>query len=272
MAWDDIISRGVWVIIQPSNLLILILLFSFLILNLSHKNSNPFKWAKKASTCSLIILFLAGFTNLSSWLLWPLEGRFEDYINKDNNLPFSGIIVLGGAEETTISSYQNQVTFNGGSERLTEAAKLARRFPGLPIIHSGSTRENIYEFSENDVAELFFINEAIDLSRIRFDRLSYNTRSNALESRKLISPTETGTWLLVTSAYHMPRSVGAFQEAGIKIQPYPVDFKTSLKYDGIFEMDAAENLKLLDLVIHEYVGLFAYYITGRSTNLFPEIE
>lgn len=272
MAWDNIFSRGVWVIIQPSNLLILILLFSFLILNLSHKNSNPFKWAKKATTFSLIILFFAGFTNLSSWLLWPLESRFVDYINKDNNAPYSGIIVLGGAEETTISTYQKQATFNGNSERLTQAAKLARRFPELPIIHSGGTRLSKDKFSENEVAELFFNNQSIDFNRIRFDRLSYNTSSNALESRKLILPTETGAWLLVTSAYHMPRAVGAFQVTGIKIQPYPVDFKTSLKYDGIFKMDAAENLKLLDTAVHEYVGLFAYYITGRSRDIFPKAE
>lgn len=272
MTWDNLISRGIWTIIQPSNFLLILLIAGYFLSRYAHKNSKLNKFAIKIIPLSLIILFLAGFTNLSAWLLWPLEGRFEEYTNKINQDPYSGIIVLSGSEKASISTYSQQATFNHGAERLIESAALARKFPTLPIIHSGGGRKYPDELSENDVARIFFEQAAIDLSRIRFDDKAYNTHTNATMSRDLIRGNENEKWLLVTSAFHMPRSVGAFRNAGINIQPYPVDYKTTLKFGDIFSIDFSKNLFTFDLAIHEYIGLLAYYITGRSSDLYPDVE
>jgi len=247
-------------------------IIGYFIRKYAHKNSKLNKFAKKIITVSLIILYLAGFTNLSAWLLWPLESRFSEYTNMVHQGPYSGIIVLGGSEETSISTYSNQATLNHAGERLIETAALSLKFPALPIIHSGGGRDRADELSESEVARIFFEKADINLARIRFENKSYNTHSNARESKKLIRADEREKWLLVTSAFHMPRSVGAFREAGINIHPYPVDYKTTLKYGGIFSISFSQNLLAFDLAIHEYFGLLAYYITGRSSDLYPSVE
>jgi len=248
------------------------LLVGLLLYKLSHKKSAYKILARRMIKTSMSVLFIIGFTNISDWALWPLESRLDDFRNKTAEAPYSGIIVLGGSENLTESTASGQATLNHGAERLIETAALARKFPSLPIIHSGGTRFAEDQLSENDVAKLFFDQAGINLSRIRFDDKAYNTHTNATESKKLIKTDETGTWLLVTSAFHMPRSVGAFQQAGINFQSYPVDYKTTLKYDGIFDIGFSKNLTRFDLAIHEYVGLLAYYITDRSSSLYPEME
>lgn len=272
MAWDNLVSRSAWVILQPSNLLILTLVIGFLIAKFSKERSKTRTRAQKLIFITLFVLAFSGFTNLSTWLLWPLEGRFSDYTNVTDQGPYSGIIVLSGSEKAALSGTYNQVHFSNHGERLTETAKLATMFPALPIIHSGGTRADQGGWSENDVAKLFFENSGINLKRVRFDDKSYNTYTNAIESEKLIAPTETGKWLLVTSAFHMPRSVAAFQETSINIQPYPVGYMTRLKRQGLLNLNASENLMMLDWAVHEYIGLVAYYITGRSSSLYPALE
>ncbi len=269
MAWDNIISRGIWTVIQPSNFLLLMLILSFILVHLCHKNSKTKNIAGKIRIACLTALALAGFTNIPTWLLWPIEERFYEYTNQSSNTPYSGIIVLAGSEKTSVSTAVDQPTMSDASERLTETAMLARKYPTLPIIHSGGGRKSENEWSENDVAERFFKDAGVDVNRIRFERNSYNTHTNAIESGKLIKANENEKWLLVTSAFHMPRSVGAFRKAGVPIQPYPVGYLTTLKYQGIFNFEVSENLVRLDWAIHEYIGLFAYYTTGRSSSFFP---
>jgi len=246
------------------------LIISIIIYKIKPNNTNLKKLAGKIIPACLIILFITGFTNLSYWLTFPIEGRFDSYRNIINAGPYSGIIVLAGSERTIVSTLTKQTTVDNGAERLIATAKLARLFPNLPIIHSGRGRKDEQYWSENDVAQRFFEDVGTDIKRIKFDRKSYNTHSNALETFKLITPDEKNKWFLVTSAFHMPRSVAAYRKAGVNIQPYPVDYRTTLKYDGIFSFNFSKNLSHFDLVIHEYVGLLAYYITGRSSSLFPE--
>ncbi len=269
MAWDNIISRSAWVILQPSNFLIFILIAGILLFKLSQYSSKYKKGANLLIYSSVFMLSLAGFTNFSTWLLWPLEGRFSHLTNNTELGPYSGIIVLAGSEKPALSGTFNQVTFSEHGERLTEAAKLANMFPDLPIIHSGGVRRNGGTWSENDVAKLFFQNSEINIGRIRFESESYNTHTNAIETEKLIAYNETNKWFLVTSAFHMPRAVAAFQKTSINFQPYPVGYLTRLKRQGFLNLNVSENLMMLDLAIHEYIGLFAYYITGRSNELFP---
>lgn len=269
MAWDNIISRSAWVILQPSNFLIFILIVGILLSKLGNYSSKYKKAANLLIYSSVFTIALAGFTNFSTWLLWPLEGRFSDLTNNTELGPYSGIIILAGSEKPALSGTFNQVNFTENGERLTEAAKLANIFPDLPIIHSGGTSRSGSAWTENDVAKLFFENSKINLERVRFESESYNTQTNAIEIEKLIAYNETNKWFLVTSAFHMPRAVAAFQKTTINFQPYPVGYLTRLKSQGFLNLNVSENLVMLDLAIHEYIGLVAYYITGRSSALFP---
>lgn len=272
MAWDNIIARGSWLILQPSNFLILMLILSTLAIVFIHNHIKLRKLAIKANLTTLFIMSIISFTNIASWIMWPLEARFKEFNSISLNDDYSGIIVLAGSERTIVSTYANQATLSNAGERLYQTVNVARKFPKLPIIHSGGSRKKHTEWSENDVAERFFDDMGVNLTRVRFDDKSYNTYTNAIESQKLFKATENGKWLLITSAFHMPRAVGAFQKVGIKIQPYPIDYRTPVKYYSFLRLSMSENFRIFDLAIHEYLGLIAYYSSGRSKTLFPKME
>jgi len=263
VAWDNLISRGLWLFLQPSNLIFVLLLIGILLVWRGRRKAGL-----SVLLCCLAIYGLTLFGPLTNWLLIPLEKRFSVYTNDLSQAPYSGIIVLAGSERLRYSATHDQVTLNGGAERLIEAAKLARIFPSLPLIYCGGGRIDGL-ISETEIARKFFREAGIDPARIRFDDRSYNTYSNALEAKKLITEGETGKWLLVTSAFHMPRSVGAFRKARIYIQPYPVDYRSSLRHTLFGRPDAGRNFYELDFALHEWVGMLAYYLRGRSDHLFP---
>ncbi|HRW61159.1 MAG TPA: YdcF family protein, partial [Defluviicoccus sp.] len=100
--------------------------------------------------------------------------------------------------------------------------------------------------------------------RFLFERDSATTYENALFSARLAQPKAGETWLLVTSAFHMPRAIGVFRALDWEVVPYPVDFRTPLDFYSVFV-----NLTLVDLAVKEYVGLVAYRVSGRSAELFP---
>lgn len=272
MAWDNIISRFSWLFLQPSNLMIIILIVTSIGIMFSDKEHKKYKLFIRTNLTLIIIISAISFTNLASWIMLPLESRFSDYRQLSLNENYSGIIVLAGSERTIVSSYVNQVTFSNAGERLYQTFSAANLFPSLPIIHSGGGRNDPSQLSENEVAEQFFIDSGLDLNRVRFDDKSYNTYTNAIESKKLFKSNENQKWLLITSAYHMPRAVGAFQKAEINIHPYPVDYRTPLKYYSFIRFNMSENFRIFDLAIHEYLGLISYYFTGRSSSVFPNID
>jgi len=263
LAWDNIMSRTLWLFLQPSNLLFVLILLGVILIWQGRRRLG----LGTLLTC-LTLYSLMMFGPLTNLLLVPLEARFSAYSNDVNHSPYSGIIVLAGAERLKYSTIHDQVTLDGAAERLIQAAKLARIFPNLPIIYCGGTHpENM--LSEVSVARKFFAEAGIDLTRIRFDDKSYNTHTNALEAKKLIRDKEDGTWLLVTSAFHMPRAVGAYRKEGINIQPYPVDYRSDLKVLALHGPNAGRYLNELDYAAHEWIGLLFYYLRGYSDDLFP---
>jgi uncharacterized SAM-binding protein YcdF (DUF218 family) len=85
-----------------------------------------------------------------------------------------------------------------------------------------------------------------------------------------VQPQPGQRWLLVTSANHMPRAMGAFRKAGFTVEPWPVDYRTADKYDRYLMFEApSEGLRRLELAVHEWIGLIAYRLMGRSDELFP---
>ena len=265
MEWGNIISRTAWALIQPSNSLLLMLVIGLFLIWRGNR-----KWGLRLSFFSLICLLLIGMSPLGQWLAVPLEKRFADY----RTIPagdYAGIIVLGGAENTYLSAVHEQAILKGRSERLIAGVRLARLFPDLPLIHTGGLGDDD-EWTENRVAERFFRDVGMDMSRVYLEGKAYNTWTNATESLKLIQQQgldDQGIWLLVTSANHMPRSVGAFRQAGFEVRPYPVDFNTDLAYSSLPDFESGKNLGNFDDAAHEWLGLLVYYITGRSSAPFP---
>ena len=86
------------------------------------------------------------------------------------------------------------------------------------------------------------------------------------EIRTVVEPQAGETWVLVTSAFHLPRAVACFQANDWTIVPYPADFRTGM---SPLYLDLLLNLEDLDYAAHEWLGLVWYRINGRTRTLFP---
>ncbi len=103
-----------------------------------------------------------------------------------------------------------------------------------------------------------------------FEDKSRNTWENAIFTRDLVNPKPGDTWLLVTSAWHMPRAMGIFRKAGFKVTAYPVDYLT---YGNSRDLHpprlALDEMERLENALHEWIGLVAYRLTDKTDALFP---
>jgi len=215
-----------------------------------------------------VILMLATVLPTDQWLLKPLEARFPTIVNPPPRV--DGIIVLGGAVRARVSSDRGRPELNEHAERMTEAVALARRYPQASLVFSGGTAAVLPdgEPTETDVARRLFQALGIDLGRVVFEQHSRTTFENVVLSKDSVKPKPGETWLLVTSAAHMPRAVGVFRRTGWDVLPWPVDYMTGVQSRLSFP-NVARSLTNLDLATHEWLGLFGYYLFGYSDALFP---
>ena len=158
-----------------------------------------------------------------------------------------------------------------GSARLLAAAEAARRYPGAKLVFSGGSGQLLgIPGTEADVAGVIFQEAGIDPRHVTFESRSENTWDNIVFSKKLVSPKSQETWLLVTSAFHMPRAMGVAQRAGWKMMPWPSDYLTGTYPEGpSFPSSFAANLSTLELAVHEWLGLAAYRATDKTATLLP---
>lgn len=228
------------------------------------------RWRKTGSTLLAmvaVLLLVLGWLPLGSGALLALENRFPE-----PDLPgkIAGIVVLGGEINTHISYDRGVVAINDAGERLTKTADLARRFPDARIIHSGGIAHLSIGHGETEsvYARKALVGMGVPADRIELEERSRNTCENALRSKEMARPASSDNWLLVTSAYHMPRAVACFRAAGFPATPYPVDFR--MQSSGLWHLSKsiAEGLGKTDLAIHEWIGLAAYHMF-KETELFP---
>ena len=257
------LSKIFWLLIQPLNLAIFLLAFSLLVAWFGWRKLGGF-----TALLSFLILVLSAWTSLGSLMLNPLEERFQRPPAPDN---VAGIIVLGGGLEGAINLARGGYDINSGGDRFLEAAVLARRYPGAKIVVSGGIGTLVLEGEgDADTAPRLFAALGIPASRLILETESRNTHENVENIRKLVTPGEGETWLLVTSAFHMPRSMGLFRKAAFPVQPWPVDYRTSGKEGvGLMRDNPADSLQTTTTAIREWIGLIAYKFTGRIDSVFP---
>jgi uncharacterized SAM-binding protein YcdF (DUF218 family) len=201
-------------------------------------------------------------------MLAPLEDRFPELRTPPAHV--DGIIVLGGAIETELSAARGMPSLNDAAERMTQLVVLARRYPTAQLAFTGGNGLLIHgRTSEADVARQFFSQLGVDPARIVYEGRSRTTYENAVFLKAQLAPKPGQVWLLITSAWHMPRSVGLFRSAGWTVLPYPVGYKTAPGFMTAIEGSLPDRLFMVDLASHEWVGLAAYWLLGRTSALFP---
>jgi len=227
-------------------------------------------WARALTTIGALALLLMGFTPLGAMLAAPLEARFRE---APRDLPAApdGIIVLGGAANAELSAERNWPVLSEAAERLTTPIALMRKYPEARLVFSGGSAALLGPpYSETEVAKQFWNDVGLDESRVFFEGRSRNTLENAVFARELVQPKAGERWLLVTSATHMPRAMGVFRKAGFPVIAFPVDYRTRrdvwrLEFPG----GALGAMTLVESAAHEWAGLIAYWLTGKTDTLFP---
>jgi uncharacterized SAM-binding protein YcdF (DUF218 family) len=223
---------------------------------------------RRLAFSSLIALAVLGLAPVGNALIIPLEERFPAC---DAGRGAAGVVVLGGALSPHVSAVRGQVALNEAAERLTVVVELARRWPDLRIVFSGGEASLVYE----DGVEAEFAARALERlgvprSRVTLEDRSRNTVENAVLSKAVAQPQPGERWLLVTSAYHMPRAIGVFRRAGFPVEACPVDWRTIGRPDALRPFPTVgDGLRRTDTAVREWVGLAVYWVTGKSSELFP---
>ena len=256
-----IASKTLWFFAAPSALLILGALVGFAFARR--------RCGRALAFACLAALLLIGVAPVGSALLAPLEDRFPAP-PADLPPPYE-IIILGGAIDDEISAARGQTALDEGAARLTEAAILARRYPSARIVYTGGSASLLgHDSTEAEEGRSLLVALGVDAARVAIETRSRNTDENARFTAALVQPKPDQTWLIDTSAYHMPRAMGLFRKAGFAAIAFPVDYRT-VGGAGPWRLNVnlPRGLRQFDLAVHEWIGLFAYRATGRIESWFP---
>jgi len=213
-------------------------------------------------------LLLLSFTSIGELMLYPLENRFPQLA--DDAPEPDGIIVLGGAVDERLSHLRGRAALTEAAERVTAMVELARRYPKARLVFTGGSGA-LFDSgaSEAEVVGGLLPELGVEPGRTLLENSSRNTWENAVNSLELVRPAPGERWLLVTSASHMPRSMGIFRRVGFPVVAYPVNYHTGQRPPLGPRMRATDTLKLVDSAAHEWIGLVAYHLTGKTDALFP---
>jgi uncharacterized SAM-binding protein YcdF (DUF218 family) len=255
-------SKILWILAQPSNLLLLLVVAGALALWLERRRLAAWLLYPGAA-----LLLITGLLPVGEWLMAPLENRFPMLAEPPDRV--DGIVVLGGAIDLAVAGSRGLVAFTEGAERNVALLELAKRHPDAKLLFSGGRGEILGAgLTEADVIRAFARQHELD-GRVILEDRARNTYENAVLSKPLAAPAPGERWLLVTSASHMPRAVGVFRQAGWPVIPYPVDYRTRAGIEVPAIPDAAKRWVELDDATKAWVGLVAYWLTGRTSALFP---
>lgn len=257
-----VVSKILWFFASPLHILLIGL-------GLGLYASGRRRFGRPLAIAAAAGLALTAFTPLWSAVMRPLEDRFPR--QSQTMQPPNGIIVLGGAVDERIAHDRGQVSLNEAAERMTEAVALARLYPRARLVFSGGSNALLHaSIKEARVARELWTELGVPESRMAFEDQSRNTYENAVFTQKLVHPQKDERWLLITSAYHMPRAIGIFRALGMDPIAYPVDYRTyGNSEDWRPPGDSSLAIRNFETAAREWLGLVAYRISGKTNALFP---
>lgn len=255
-------SKLFWALAAPLNLCA-ILLLSGTACGLFGAGRTLSRFGKILIGIAAAIVLLFGVFPTGQNLLTFLETRYPPL-----EIPVpqvAGMILLGGAVETTLPRPHDIPQLNDHADRLIEFARLAKMYPHARLVFSGGSADLTQEGpKEADLLAALFSLFGLSPDRIIYENKSRNTYENAVFTKDLLKPSPDQTWILVTSAFHMPRSLAVFRAAGWTVVPAPTDFKTDGRFHWLPEgLDVAGNMADFSTAIRELIGILAYRLSGK---------
>ncbi|MFT5510678.1 MAG: uncharacterized SAM-binding protein YcdF (DUF218 family) [Hyphomicrobiaceae bacterium] len=273
-----VLSKLVYGLIAPSSICLLLIGSGLLLGFRSH-------WrvvGRRLSIAGFVLLLVFGFSPLAKWLAKPLDDRFAA-AKLPGTEAVTHIILLGGFELADIANWRQQMATNASGERLLAIVPLARRFPKAKIVFSGGHGWLLGK-DDNAISAIksvmgYLVASGVARDRILLEGRSRNNWQNALFVKELLEQRKTACpcgFLLVTSAWHMSRSIGIFRQTGFagadrQLYAHPVDFRTLGGSDMWVPFRSLQSgLRLMDVVVKEWTGLVAYRLMGRTQVLWPK--
>lgn len=257
------VSKLVWMFIRPDFLLVAFAATGLLFLFFGAQKKA--KWILGTVVLAMLIITVVP---LGTMLMAPLEHRFAT--NPELPAKVDGIIMLGGAENNRLTWMWDQPEIKGAADRYIGFARLVRKYPDAVHLFTGGSGDVVHqEYKDADTARRVFMDMGLDTTGMIFEGQSRNTFENGVNAKKLARPEPGQVWVLVTTAAHMPRAVGVFNQIGWPVIPWPVDHCT--RPDRKVEPDINFSGHLEDFVLAttEWAGLVAYYIAGKTNALLP---
>jgi uncharacterized SAM-binding protein YcdF (DUF218 family) len=255
------LSKIIWAILSPLNLVLLLLVAGAMM-------GRFRRWAGRVLIFAGMALFvIAGLTPLGGNLLAGLENRYPRPAVPPETV--SGIIILGGAFDTGLSKARKVAVSNDNMERVLEGVRLAKKYPLAEAVFSGGEGKLLRRAQpEAREAAAWMRDSGLDPDWFTFEDKSRNTYENILFAREMINPGPKEVWIVVTSAYHMPRAMAVFRSIGWdNIIAWPTDYRTDGEKRWLPQsFDVAGNMYKTDLALHEFAGIAAYWLTGKITS------
>ena len=254
------LSKIIGTILSPLNFILLLLAAGVFLLFLKRPRAGTF-----LAALSFIAFLIFGILPTGHNMLVLLENKYArpaempDWVNV--------IFVPGGSFETSISEGRGMPSLNDSADRITDAIALANKHLYAMLIFSGGNASLLKkERTESEDAAQFFHDLGFASDRVLYEDQSRNTYENIKFTRDLFTPLPDEKWVVVTSAYHMPRTLAVMKNLKWQgdIIPYPSDYRTDGKFRWIPEnFNILGNMYDSHVAIHEYLGLAAYYMGGK---------
>ena len=249
--------EALWWLLQPSSLLLALLLLAFIALRLGWQAGG-----RALLGLVLVALLATALFPLASLLAAPLETQ----IAAPTVLPprIDGVLVLGGSFDWRVSAARGQLSLDGAGERMMAAAALAQRHPEATLAFTGLFAEQVpFDLQPEAAPQSLLFGAAFRDRDLVFLGEARSTYEEALLALERLDPQPGETWLLVTSALHMPRALSVFATLGWSLDPYPVDYRSAPGLRLRLRPNVAEALSDLDRVVREWGALWVYRRSGR---------
>ena len=258
------LSKILWFLADPGNLFIIALSIGVLLL-----------WAGKGRAGrGLVSLALMGALLVAVFPIGKImTGVLENRFQRPDPMPdkITGIIVLGGVLNQFIAKKRGASAPRIATGRFSEFIRLAGLYPDAKLVFTGGSGSlSNPDIKEAEFAAPLLESWGLDIGRVTFEADSRNTFENAIFSKALVKPSPDDKWILITSAFHMPRAMGVFRAAGWNVLPAPVEYVTTGE-ERLFALQFSfrTGINAFSRAVHEWLGLSFYWLTGRTDTLIP---
>ncbi|MEI2300077.1 YdcF family protein [Ensifer sp. MJa1] len=258
-----LVSKIFWLVAQPLSLSFLAALAGLMAMAAGLRRIGVL-----FSGLGALTLFVTLFTAAGPYALQTLEDRFP---RPAAPASLACIIVLGGAFENEVMAGRGGMEFNQAADRFIETVVLAKRYPEARILVSGGDGSFSGAYAgDADASRGFLAAFGVSDERLIREEESRTTFENARNTKAILAENGLSNCALVTSAFHMPRSVGLFRALDIPIIPWPTDYRTSGNIGLGFDFTQPSlNAQLTTTAVREWIGLLAYYLSGRTPSMLP---